>query len=39
MLVSEPNFWIDKDDSVSKSGFVFCLNISNVSWNSSQQEH
>ena len=33
------SFQTDRDNSVSLSGFLFCLNISDVSWNSSEQEH
>ena len=32
------SFQIDKDDLVSQSGFVFCLNRDAISWNGSQQE-
>ena len=33
------SFQTDRDNSVSLSGFLFCLNISDVSWNRSKQEH
>ena len=35
---TDASFQIDKDDSKSKSGFVFCLNGGAVSWKSSKQD-
>ncbi|KAK8554175.1 hypothetical protein V6N12_031146 [Hibiscus sabdariffa] len=38
MGYTDASFQIDKDDSRSQSGFVFCLNGGAVSWKSSKQE-
>ncbi|KAK8696520.1 hypothetical protein V6N13_001654 [Hibiscus sabdariffa] len=35
---TDASFQIDKDDSRSQSGFVFCLNGGAVSWKSSKQD-
>ena len=35
---TDSSFQTDKDDSISQSGFVFCLNGGSVSWKSSKQE-
>ncbi|PKI42130.1 hypothetical protein CRG98_037472 [Punica granatum] len=35
---TDASFQIDKDDSRSQSGYVFCLNGGAVSWKSSKQE-
>jgi hypothetical protein len=35
---TDASFQIDKDDSASQSGFVFCLNGGAVSWKSSKQD-
>ena len=35
---TEASFQMDKDDSISLSGFVFCLNGGAISWKSSKQE-
>lgn len=35
---TDSSFQTDKDDSISQSGFVFCLNGGAVSWKSSKQE-
>ena len=35
---TDASFQTDKDDSISQSGFVFCLNGGAVSWKSSKQE-
>ena len=35
---SDAAFQTDQDDSISQSGFVFCLNGGAVSWKSSKQE-
>ena len=35
---TDASFQTDRDDSISQSGFVFCLNGGTVSWKSSKQE-
>ena len=35
---TDASFQTDKDDSISQSGFVFCLNGGAISWKSSKQE-
>lgn len=35
---TDASFQTDRDDSISQSGFVFCLNGGAVSWKSSKQE-
>ena len=35
---TDSSFQTYKDDSISQSGFVFCLNGGAVSWKSSKQE-
>ena len=35
---TDASFQTDRDDSISQSGFVFCLNGDAISWNGSQQD-
>jgi hypothetical protein len=35
---TDASFQIDKDDSASQSGFVFCFNGGAVSWKSSKED-